>query len=159
MLVALHPQFILIKRLWYSGLMENSVSPLNNLQPQPKKTSHRASIVGITLALFSVALSGIGNLLIVAEPNTQPSPTASEVENQVGQAVADGTLNTLGTLFAVPLLVGAFVVGFVAVVFILLRLRKVRVIGAIFSIIALLLVVWSYSIAINAFDLIKATPA
>ena len=139
--------------------MDNDVSTLKNLQPEPKKPSRRASVVGITLALFSVALSGIGNFLITAEPNTQPSPTASQVENQVGQAVADGTLNTLGTLFAVPLLVGGFVFGFIAIVFILLRLRKVRVIGAIFSIIAILLVVWSYSIAINAFDLIKATPA
>lgn len=139
--------------------MDNDVSTLKNLQPQPKKTSRRASVMGIVLAVLSLVLSGIGNLLIVADPKTAPSPTASDLENQVGQAVADGTMNTLGTLFAVPLLVGGFVLGFFAVLFILWRLRKVRVVGAILSIVAVLLVVWSYSIAINAFDLIKANPA
>lgn len=139
--------------------MDNGTPTPAAQQAQPQKVSHRASVTGFVLAVFSLAMSGIGNLLIVAEPNTQPSPTASDVENQVGQAVADGTLNTLGTLFAVPLLVGGFVLGALAVVFILWRLRKVRVTGAIFSIIAILLVAWSYSIAIGAFNLIKATPA
>lgn len=107
---------------------------------------------------MSLISSGIGNLLIRAK-YTPTGPTTGSVENEVGHAVATGTTSVLGALLGVPFLVGGIALALVAIIFIILRIRKVRVGGFIFSGIAVALLVWSVSAAISAFDLIKADPA
>lgn len=126
------------------------------LVPQPK-VSHKASITGFILAILSLILSAIGSLLINAK-YTPTGPTTGSVQNEVGHAVATGTTAVLGALLGVPFLVSGIGLGLLSVLFIILRLHKVRVSGWLFSIIAVLLVAWSVSIAVGAFELIKAKP-
>ena len=129
----------------------------NTSQKSQSKVSHNASITGFVLAVLSLISSGIGNLLIRAK-YTPTGPTTGSVENEVGHAVATGTTAALGAVLGVPFLVGGFMLAFISIIFILLRVRKIRVGGFIFSAIAVAIVVWSVSAAIGAFELIKADP-
>jgi hypothetical protein len=132
----------------------------SNVTPasQPVKASHKASITGFILALLSLASSGIAHLLIFAQ-YTPNGPTNGSIDKQVGNAIATGTTTLLGAIFGMGFIVASFVFAFVAVLFILLRLRKVRVAGLLFSIVAILIIVWSISISLGALDVIKAHPA
>ena len=89
---------------------------------------------------------------------TPTGATTGSVENEVGHAVATGTTSVLGALLGMPLLICGIGLGLLSALFVILRLRKVRVSGWAFSIIALLLVAWSISIALGTFELIKAKP-
>jgi len=122
-----------------------------------KKVSHKPSITGIILALLALLSSGIANFFIHMK-YTPTGPTTGSVDREVGHAVATGTTTVLGAIFGVPFMVGAIVLGLIAVVFIVIRLRKVKVAGAILSVIALGLAFWAISISIGLFDLIKAQP-
>lgn len=123
----------------------------------PAKVSHKGSITGFVLSLISLMFSGLANFLIHMK-YTPTGPTTGSVDREVGHAVATGTTTVLGTLLSVPFLVGAIVLAIVAVIFVLVRLRKVKVGGAIFSAISIALSVWSFVIAIGLFDSIKADP-
>lgn len=125
---------------------------------QQQKVSHKPSITGIVLAILSFASSGIGHLLIHAK-YTPTGPTTGSVENEVGHAVATGTTSVLGALLEMPFLVGGIVLAFVSVIFIVLRITKLRIGGYVVSVAAVALVIWSVSIALAAFELIKAHPA
>ncbi len=127
-------------------------------QVKQKKVSHSASITGIILAVLSLISTGIGNLLIRAK-YTPTGPTTGSVENEVGHAVATGTTAVLGAVLGVPFLVGGITLALISIIFIVLRITKIRVWGFLFSAIAVAIVVWSLSAAIGAFDLIKADPA
>lgn len=133
----------------------------SNTSPQqtqpPKKVSHKASITGFILAVVSLLFAGIAKLVINAE-YTPTGPTEGTVEREVGHAIATGTTSILGAIFGVPFLVGAIVLAIASFIFIVLRLRKVRIGGLVFSIIAVLILVWSMSITFEAFDVIKADP-
>lgn len=124
--------------------------------PQPK-VSHKASITGIVLAILSLISSGIASLMVNAK-YTPTGPTTGSIETEAGHAVATGATSTLGALFGLPFIVGGVVLALISVIFIALRLRKVRVGGFVFSAIAVVLVVWSVSIALGALDHISAKP-
>jgi len=130
---------------------------LMNTPPRPP-ISHKPSITGSILALTSLLASGIANLMIHAK-YTPTGPTTGSIDREVGHAVATGTTSVLGAIFAVPFMVGAIGLGLLSIVFVVLRLRKVRVMGAVFSVIIIALVVWSISISAGLFELIKADPA
>lgn len=125
-------------------------------QSQPK-VSHKGSITGFVLAVVSLISSGIANLAIHAK-YSPTGPTTGSVDREVGHAVATGTTSILGAIFGMPFIVLSIVLGLTSLVFIVLRFRKVRIGGLVFSIIAILLVVWSFNIAIDALDVIKAKP-
>ena len=127
-------------------------------QVKQKKVSHSASITGIILAVLSLISTGIGNLLIRAK-YTPTGPTTGSVENEVGHAVATGTTAVLGAVLGVPFLVGGITLALISVIFIAFRITKIRVWGFIFCAIAVVILAWSVSAAIGAFDLIKADPA
>lgn len=129
-------------------VMNKSIS-----QTQPK-TSHKGSITGFILAVLSLVSSGIANLAINAK-YSPTGPTTGSLENEAGHAVATGTTSVLGTLFGLPFLVLGIFLGLLSILFVVLRLRKVHAGGLLFSIIAVLLSVWSLSIAFAAFDVIK----
>ena len=121
------------------------------------KISHKPSITGFVLSCVSLAASGIGHLIITAK-YTPKGPTTGSAEAEVGHAVATGTTSVLGALFGYPLLVVGIVLAIVSIILVLIRLRKLRAGGLIFSAIAILLAIWSLSIAFGAFDLITAKP-
>lgn len=125
---------------------------------QQSKVSHSASITGFILAILSLIASGIGSFLINAK-YTPTGPTTGSVENEVGHAVATGTTTVLGAVLGMPFLVGGITLALISAIFIVLRITKIRVGGFIFSAVAVALLVWSVSIALGAFELIKADPA
>lgn len=131
------------------------MKPDNNTQTtSPKKPSTRASITGGILSLLSLASAGIGYALVNAHyAASRPLATTPE---KVDQAVADGTVHVAGIIFSVPFLVGADVLAILALIFILIRLRKVKTAGLITSIILMAVAVWSIYIVAAAFRLIKA---
>ena len=126
-------------------------------QTKPK-VSHKGSITGFVLAVLSLISSGIASLAINAK-YTPTGPTTGSVGNEVGHAVGTGTTSVLGAIFGMPFIILGILLALLSIVFIVLRLRKVRIGGLIFSIIAILLVIWSFNIALDALDLIKAKPA
>jgi ABC-type thiamin/hydroxymethylpyrimidine transport system permease subunit len=123
-----------------------------------KKASHKPSITGIILGILSLAASGISNLMVHAQ-YTPKGPTTGSVEAEVGHAVATGTTSILGAIFGMPFIVLGVVLGLASILFTVLRLRKVRAAGLIVSILVILLVVWSMSIAVDSLNYIKADPA
>lgn len=132
-------------------------SKTSTTAPQPK-ISHKASITGIILAVLSLISSGIANFSINAQ-YSPTGPTTGSVEAEVGHAVATGTTSVLGAIFGLPFLVGAIGLGLLSLVFIAIRIPKLRVVGYIFSALAVLIVLWSISMALGNFELITADPA
>ena len=135
---------------------------MNNTTPtpvpvQPPKQSHKGSITGFVLAVVALAVSGFGSMLIHAKykPVGPQTGSANEV---VGNAVASGTTKFLGTVFGVPLITLGIVLSILSVLFVIIRLRKVKASGLVFSVVAVLLAVWSFMISIRAFDLIRFHP-
>lgn len=125
---------------------------------QQPKVSRNASITGFILAILSLVSSAVGGFMIRAK-YTPTGPTTGSVENEVGHAVATGTTTVLGALLGMPFLVGGITLALISAVFIILRITKIRVGGFIFSAVAVALLIWSVSIALGAFELIKADPA
>lgn len=136
----------------------STVAKVNNpVAASVKKVSHKPSITGIILALLALLSSGIANFFIHMK-YTPTGPTTGSVDREVGHAIATGTTTVLGTIFGLPFMVGAIVLGLAAIVFIVVRLRKVKTAGAVLSVITLGLAAWAVSISIGLFDLIKAQP-
>jgi hypothetical protein len=137
------------------GFIHVSMQP--NKPSAPSVTSHKASTTGLVLAILSLISSAIGNAFIRAK--YKPTGGNTTVNEKVGNAVAGGTTHLLGIIFGVPLLIGGITLAIISVIFTLIRLKKVRVGGLILTILIILLAIWSFSIAIGAFDLIRARPA
>lgn len=120
-----------------------------------KKDSHKASITGSILALVSLITAGLANWVVHAQ-YTPKGPTSGTVEREVGHAIATGTTTVLGTLFGGFFSAFAIVFALLALVFIALRLRKVKLGGLLFSVAAVCLAIWSIAISVGVFNLIKA---
>lgn len=135
-------------------MQPNSKTPTTTPQP---KGNHKASITGIVLAILSLISSGIANLSINAK-YSPTGPTTGSVEAETGHAIATGTTSALGAIFGLPFLVGAIGLGLLSLVFIAMRIPKLRAGGFIFSAVAVALVIWSISMALGNFELIKADP-
>jgi hypothetical protein len=124
--------------------------------PRPN-VSHKGSITGFVLALLSLVSAGIANALVHAK-YTPNGPTTGSVDREVGHAVATGATTTLGALFGMLFIVGAIILAIVALVFIVIRLRNVKVGGLVFSLVSGAIAVWSFVIAAGALEFISAKP-
>ncbi|MFA5003836.1 MAG: hypothetical protein WC498_00990 [Candidatus Saccharimonadales bacterium] len=125
---------------------------INNTTPTAKP---KGSISGFVLAVLSLILSAIGSGLVHAHFNgTKPATTTVE---KAGGAVANGTVHVVSTLVAMPFLVVGFALAVFAVILVVVRLRKkLKAGGLLFSVVSLLLSIWSFGLVIGAFSLIKA---
>jgi hypothetical protein len=133
----------------------NAQDPKQNLQT--KKPSTGSSKLGAVLSVLALILSAIGSGLIHADYRSkQPLTNTAE---KVDDAVASGTLHVFSSLLGVPFLVIGIVLGLVAIVFVVLRLRKVKIGGLVFSVIWVVISVWALKVAIAAFNVIKASPS
>jgi hypothetical protein len=121
-----------------------------------KKNSHNPSVTGIVLAGISLGLSAFGNLLVHAHATKRDTPT---IDQKVGQAVDNGVSHVLGAIFGVPFLVGGITLAIISAILLALRLRKIKATGIVLTILAVLIIIWSFSIAIGGFDYIRAKPA
>lgn len=128
----------------------------NNTTPTPIQTKKpKGSITGFVLAILSLIASGFGSLLVHANFHSkQPLTTTSE---KVGDTVAAGTGHVVSSLISVPFLAVGIALAIIAAVFVLARLGKhLKAGGLVFSVVSILLGIWSFSVAVNAFSLLKA---
>lgn len=124
-------------------------------QSKPKKVSHLASIIGSILAVISLLLSGFAYALVHLNDGSH-APTDGDINKQVGHAVDTVTTTVLGGLFGGMFSAFAIALAIAAIIFIALRMRKVKLGGLLFSLAAGALAIWSFVISYGVFDLIKA---
>ena len=123
----------------------NALAPVSPLHP-------KGSIAGFVISIFSLIASGIGTGLVHAHFKPAPA-TTSKVANQV----AAGTGHVVGSLISIPFLTVGIALAIIAALFVLIRLgKRLGIGGIIFSIISLLICIWSFSLAVDAFRLLKA---
>lgn len=122
-----------------------------------KKPSHRTSITGGVFAILSLIASSIGSAMI--RTDFRPEHVANNTASKVDAVVTTTTVHVTASLLAVPFLVGGIVLALLAILFTLIRLRKVRAGGLLFSLVWLALSAWSLQLAIHAFNLLKANPS
>lgn len=117
-------------------------------------SSKKGSKTGFILTLISLGASAFGSLLAHAHSSPKgPNNTAGE---KVGNAVANGTSHVLGAIFGVPFLCLGIALAIIGVIFVVIRLKNIRVSGIVLGTFSVLLAVWSMKIAIAAFSYLKA---
>ena len=122
-----------------------------------KKPSTGSSKTGAVLSVVSLILSAIGYGLIHADYKTkEPLNGAAE---KAADAAASGTAHVFSSLIGVPFLAFGIFIALIAIIFIVIRLRKTKTGGLVFSIIWILIAFWAIKIAVAAFSVIKAHPA
>jgi hypothetical protein len=122
-----------------------------------KKSSMGSSKVSAILSIVALILAAIGSGLIHADYRTK-EPLNGTAE-KAADAAASGTVHVFSSLIGVPFLVVGILLGILAIVFAVLRFKKVKAGGLVFSVIWVLISVWAIKIAIAAFDVIKAHPS
>lgn len=129
----------------------------NTQTPQVKQAASGSSKAGAVLSVIALILSAIGYGLIHADYKTkQPLNGTAE---KVADKAASGTAHVFSSLIGVPFLVVGIVLSILAVIFVVIRLGKVKAGGLLFSIVWILISVWAFRIAIAAFSVIKAHPS
>ncbi len=122
-----------------------------------KKPSTGSSKTGAILSIVSLGLSGIGYGLIHADYSTK-EPLNGTAE-KAADKVASGTAHIYSSLIGVPFLAFGIFIALLAILFTLIRLRKVKAGGLVFSVIWIVVAIWAIKIATAAFSVIKAHPA
>lgn len=127
-------------------------------QSEVKKPSTKPSITGGILSILALLSAGIAYFLTHAEDRSH-----TEVTTAVGKVdsgpVADIASQSVTGILSMPFVVVAVVLALGAIVFTVLRLRRVKAGGFIWSVIWVLLSVWAISIASGALNVLKADPA
>lgn len=142
--------------------MNPQATPQAAQQPVPvapvtKKPSTKPSITGGVFSILALIAASIANFL--THPPLENDPSLTTTSQKVGEAVGNGTITILASLLSMFFIVGTVVFALVAVVFTLLRVTKIKAVGWIFTIIWLVLSVWSVVIVFGALDALKANPA
>lgn len=138
------------------------MKPQNTQQtPQPAKApSTKPSITGGILSVLALLSSGIANFFAYADANGR---THTEVTTAVGTVdsgpVAHIASRSVSAIISLPFIVGAVVFALTAIIFTLIRLRKVKATGLVLSVVWIVLSVWAIVVAIGALDTFRATPA
>lgn len=129
----------------------------SNQTQATKSLKKKPSITGGILSVLALVSAGIANLFVRA--NYEAPTETTTVAEKAGEAVANGTVKTLGVLFGMPFIVLAVIFAIIAIIFLLVRLGKVKATGLVWTIIWIGLSVWAITLAFSALNLIKATPA
>ncbi len=119
-----------------------------------KKPSSGSSKTGAVLSVIALIFAAIGSALIHSK--YKPVEAVTTTAQKVDVAVAGGTWHVLATLFGVPLLAIGICLGLLAILVTVVRLRKVKAGGFIFSVLWILLGIWAIKISTAAFKLISA---
>ena len=123
-----------------------------NTQVATKKVSHRASITGGVLSIIALASGAIGSGLVHANLHTPATTTAQKID----AAVADTTISVFAKLISVPFLVAAICLAGLAIIFTIIRLKKVKAGGLLLSVVWIALSGWALQLSIAAFQILKA---
>src|SRR5690606_12314624 len=125
-----------------------------NPAPLPKKPATGSSKTGAVLSILALIVVSIGAALI--HWKYQPEQAATSTAEKAGEAVASGTWSVLTALFGMPLLVLGIGLALLAICMTVIRLRKARGGGLVFSLVWLFLAGWAIKLAADAFSLISA---
>lgn len=140
--------------LWLTVCDAVAMQP-NNKTPSTTTTKPAGSSkTGAILAILALAFAAIGHVIADARFKSQtPVTNASE---RAGELVAQGATRGLATVLSMPMLLAGICLGILAIVLTVIKLRKVRGGGIVFSVVWIALSVWAIKIAAAGFDLIKA---
>lgn len=128
--------------------MKSSISPAKNTT-SPDNNKHGGTKVGLLLSVFALVLVGIASLLIRPPVIKSGTPGAAVVTTK---AVATATTSIL----AMPLAVGAFALGGIAIILAVVRMARVKTTGAVLNIVVIALSLWAFSAAVHVFKHIAA---
>lgn len=126
-------------------------------QPVAKKPSTKPSITGGIFSFLALISSGIAHFLTHSEARSETEVTTAFGKVDSGP-VAEIASDSVTGILSMPFIVGAVFFAGIAILFTLLRLRKVKATGMVFSILWIAICVWAVAIAFGAFDVIKADP-
>lgn len=125
-----------------------------NQNTAAKKPSTGSSKTGAVLSILALILSAMGSALVNSRwKSAEPVTTAGE---KVGEAIGSGTWRVLAVIFSLPLILAGLVLGALAITLTLVRLRKVKAGGLVFSVLWVILGIWAIKLAIAAFQVMKA---
>jgi len=112
----------------------------NKINTQPPVKKHQSAALGVVLSVLALLLVGIASLLI-RDPVVKSGSTATEAAatKVVGSAV--------GSILAMPLTIGTFILALLAIIFAAVKFRNAKV-G---SLVTVGLSVWAISIAVHVF--------
>lgn len=127
-------------------------------ETQTKKPSTRSSITGAVVSLLALASAGIAHFLTHSD-----SRTTTEVTTAVGTVnsgpVADVASDSISGVLSMPFIVIAVVLAGLSLLFTVLRLRKVKAVGLVVSVIWIVVAIWAVMIAFGALETLRADPA
>jgi hypothetical protein len=128
-----------------------------NKQPT-KAPSTKPSITGGVFSFLALIAAAVAHFLSHADARTH-----TEVTTAVGKVdsgpVADIASKSIAAVLSLPFIVGGVTFGLIAIIFTLLRLRKVKTTGLVVSLLWILISVWAISIAFGALTVFKAHSA
>jgi hypothetical protein len=119
-----------------------------------KKPSTGSSKTGAILSILALAFSAIGSALVNSKYKS--AETVTTAADKAGEAVASGTWRVLATIFSMPLLIAGICLGGLAILFTLIKLRKVKATGWVVSVIWIAIGAWAIQLGIAAFQVISA---
>lgn len=119
----------------------------------PKKSSTRASITGGILSVLSLLISALGYAFAQADFKTVQNAHGVTVKSDV---VTQATGRTFSVIMSLPFLVAGMMLAGLAIIFTIIRLRKVKTTGLLISVLWLALSVWAIHLVLIGFSDIKA---
>jgi hypothetical protein len=132
-----------------------------NIPPtkQPVKVpSTKPSITGGVFAFLALASSGIAHFLAHADARSH-----TEVTTAVGKVdsgpVADVASKSISAVLSLPFIVGGITFALIALIFTVIRLRKVKTSGLVLSLLWILISIWAIAIAAGALSTFQAHPS
>jgi len=123
---------------------------------QPVKVpSTKPSITGGIFSFLALVSSGIAHFFAHADARSH-----TEVTTAVGKVdsgpVADVASKSISAILSLPFIVGGITFALIALIFTLIRLRKVKTSGLVLSLLWILISIWAIAIAAGALSTFQA---
>ncbi|MGH7241080.1 MAG: hypothetical protein ACREGB_02160 [Candidatus Saccharimonadales bacterium] len=124
----------------------------------PKPPSTKPSIVGGIFSILALMSAGVAHFLTHSESRSHTTVTTAVGTVRSGP-IAHAASKTVTGILSLPFIVVAICFALLALLLTMIRLRKVKVAGLFWSIVWVLLGIWSISLAVGALTTLKAHPA
>lgn len=117
-------------------------NPMSAVDSAKKKRTKGGASASIGAILFSA----MGYAFVNMRYNPEKS--------NAGEAIAKGATESLATIAGIPMLIGGGILGVIAIILVITKLRSAKATGWILSIIWIGLSAWAIKLAISGFSLI-----
>lgn len=134
------------------------MNPNTPQQNVPKVPSTRPSIAGGIFSILALMSAGIAHFLTHSESRTHTTVTTAVGTVDSGP-IAHAASKSVTGILSMPFIVVAILFALLALLFTVIRLRKVKAGGMVWSLIWIGLSIWSFMLASGALNTLKANPA